>query len=798
MEPRLNRQGFETSAEGNLPEQPKYPSPAFKERVARMAAESEQRGVQIPKKLLLEMEDEALQSALTAMPGATTEQVGEIARENYLLRKERWHSEREARRQRRLGPAPEVVRPTTTVGQTELGQDFASLVETGAPMVGSLLGAPLGLQGSMLGAGGATLFVTPMVEAFKREAARGQNLTYHPLGVFGMLRKARNEMLLEYAGSKFFDYTIGGVASYFRGDPKLAAQIMKDFETVRLSPALQDLSNASLPESARKMLGGFPTFSGIFARRQQDMTEQVGKRLTEAANRAGLQPGDIPDSEILRRVYKRSGLDGLQRASEAILNNTFKVLDRGMKLFGERQEQAWTAFYSRVSRLEREAAEAGGRYAIDPVQYRGRLAEAAEGYKALVDEGAFPATEVLTEVDNALRAAFDRLKDTPNMTMSELRADIRKVTALITKMDDEAATTVLGRVKEGLQEDLKRLAQNDPESLTLYNRASEVSEEFLTFMQDEVAQRLKRVSRNVGRRERDVVDSGPAGLETAKGAGARDPIATMGLILDSNSPRTVRNFFRTMKEAAGERKARRIFGRVAAQRINTAVERITQPAAERSAADLFKPGRLLKELGLEGVTDPTRALSAKTLTNLELYRSAGIDRKQLIALSNVIDHLFSVKTATISEFVRRRALLGGFRTVVGGYTGGALASSTGEGEGSVLGAAAGALSFVLLGRSFAKWMTDPVRARRVIQIADQSLPDNTRARAFVSLLNDADIVGELGQGDGDGFAANARRQALEQMNTPRSRREALAILDDYLNAGPAARVSGRKAPPAQQ
>ena len=59
-------------------------------------------------------------------------------------------------------------------------------------------------------------------------------------------------------------------------------------------------------------------------------------------------------------------------------------------------------------------------------------------------------------------------------------------------------------------------------------------EEFLTFMQDEVAQRLKQreVATSAGR-ERDVVDSGPAGLETAKGAGARDPIATMGLIARS-------------------------------------------------------------------------------------------------------------------------------------------------------------------------------------------------------------------------------------------------------------------------
>ena len=155
------------------------------------------------------MEDEALQSALTAMPGATTEQVGEIARENYLLRKERWHSEREARRQRRLGPAPEVVRPTTTVGQTDVGQDFASLVEVGDRWSGRSSEHPR-LAGEHVGRGAATLAVTPMVEAFKREAARGQNLTYHPLSVFGMLRKARNEMLLEYAGSKFFDYTIGG------------------------------------------------------------------------------------------------------------------------------------------------------------------------------------------------------------------------------------------------------------------------------------------------------------------------------------------------------------------------------------------------------------------------------------------------------------------------------------------------------------------------------------------------------------------------------------------------------------
>ncbi len=796
MESRLTPQGPASNTQPPAPDQARYPSDDFKERVERMAAKSQQRGVQIPKSDLDDMREEAAESARLSMPGATTEQVIAVAKETYALRQQRWHSEREARRQERLAPAPRATRPRVTVGQTALGQDFASFADVAGPMAGSLLGSPGGLPGSMLGAGAGSLAVTPMVEAFKVEAARSQNLNYDPLSVYGMLRKARNEMMFEYAGSKIFDLTIGGAASYFRGNPKLAARIMKDFETVQLSPALQDISNASLPESARKMLGGFPTFSGIFARRQQQMTELVGKRLRDAASRAGLQPGDIPDSEILRRVYERSGLDGIQRASEALLNNTFKVLDRGMKIFGERQEEAWTAFYGRVSRLEREAAEAGGRYAVDPVQYRGRLAEAAEGYKALVDQGAFPATAVVTEVDKALRAAVDTLKDKPDLTMSELRSDIRKVTALITELDDEAATTVLGRVKEGMQEDLKRLAQNDPESLVLYNRASEVSEEFLTFLQDEVGQRMKRVNRNVGRREQDVVE-GPAGLETRKAAGAKDPIATMDMILQSNSPRTVRNFFRTLTEATGERKARRILGRVAAKKINGAVEKVTQEAPERAAADLFKPGRLLKELGLEGVNDPTRALSATTLTNLELFKAAGVNRKEMIALSNVIDHLFSVKTASISEFVRRRALLGGFQSLVGGYTGGMLVGS-GQNEGNVLGAASGAIAFILLGRTFAKWMTDPAKARRVIQIADQSLPDNVRARAFVSVLNDADIIGEIGEGDSDDFAENARRQAREQMNTKQGQKRTLRALDEYLNAGPAARVSGRKPQAASQ
>ena len=93
-----------------------------------------------------------------------------------------------------------------------------------------------------------------------------------------------------------------------------------------------------------------------------------------------------------------------------------------MKLFGERQEQAWTAFYSRVSRTAELGSRRGWRALRNRAPFSiaaGRSWQAAEGYKALVDEGAFPVTEVLTEVDNALRAAFDRLKDTPNMTMSE-------------------------------------------------------------------------------------------------------------------------------------------------------------------------------------------------------------------------------------------------------------------------------------------------------------------------------------------------------------------------------------------
>ena len=795
MEPRDALQ--EPSSDNLLtaPEQARSTPDAFNERVARMARESELRGVQIPKTDLDQMKQEAAEGALLSMPGATTEQVTAVARENYALRKQRWHSEREARRQQRLDP-PESVSPKVTIGSLPAGQDFASALEVAGPMIGSVVGAKAGLPGSMIGAGAGSLLTTPMVEAFKAEAARSQNLSYDPLGVYGMLRKARNETLFEYAGSKVFDYTIGGIARYFRGDRKVAEKIMRDFETVQMSPALQDLSNASLPEGARKMLGGFPTFSGIFARRQQEMTEQVGKRLRTVADRAGLQLGDIPDSEVLRRVYERSGLEGLEAASEALLNNAFKVLDRGMKVFGERQEQAWTGFYSHVSRLEREAAEAGGRYAIDPVQYRGRLVEAADGYKALVDEGAFPAGNAVTEVDNALREAFEKLKDTPNLTMTELRSDIRKISTLINELDDEAATTVLGRVKEGMQEDLKRLAQTDPEALSLYNQALEISEEFLTFMGDEVGQKLGRISRNIGRREQDVV-AGPGGLETRKAAGAKDPTATMDLILQSNSPRTVRNFFTTLRAAAGERKARRILGRVAAKKINAAVDKITQTAPERAGADLFKPGRLLKELGIEGVNDPRRALTPETLTNLELFKSAGINRKEMIALSNVIDHIFSVKTASLSEFVRRRALLGGFQTLVGGYTGGMLSSSR-DNDGRVFGAASGAVAFILLGRTFAKWMTDPRKARRVIQIADQSLPDNVRARAFVSVLNDADIIGEIGEGDSDDFSASVRRQAHEQMKSKESRRRALAALDEYLGAGPAARVSGRKPQPAQQ
>lgn len=591
--------------------------------------------------------------------------------------------------------------------QRESLRDFSATLPAGAAVAGATLGGP---PGAVVGAGLGAV------------AESGINaLTGKDVDVF---RNIRNKMAGEAIGLEVFDKTFGAVARMFRGNKEVADEISTAFIEVGMRPALQDVSTFPLTEGARNVLGSLPLLNRPFKARATRTAQEFQSTLDEYIESVS------PDTVLLKRMVDRGDVEGAARLQEQLAEGVFDGVAAGYESLRALRDQRFARLRAIESQLEARAEDAGVSMAVPSRNTRGRIAQVA----GLIDD-------IQVQVRNGVIDEPDQLGRTiqfiqklsgdqlgRNMTFSQLRRLKGRVSREIaTVTDDPTSVEFLTRVKEGVEEDLVQAASRHPDLQAAYDDAMQVSEEFLTILGGVATKRGQQINRGLGRRAIQEVTT-ETGETIQKGAGSRDVSTLVDTLASSANPNEIRQFFGVLERGVGQQEAQNMIRLSLGRKIQKAAEAAFRESAEKAGDPTYKPGVLLRQLGLD--TPNSKQFNATAA----LFEAAGMDTRRMMATSRVLDALFSVKNPRVSQYLQRRATIGGgmqslLRGVSGGMIGGATAASGGPGI-------IPAVAMYTLGRSYAKWVTSPARARLITTVADIRLPENRRALAMVSMLSD--------------------------------------------------------------
>lgn len=538
-----------------------------------------------------------------------------------------------------------------------------------------------------------------------------------------VLRNVRNKMALEIGGMTLFDMTAGSIARVFRGQKETADQITEAFREVGMRPSLQDVSTFPMTEGARNVLGSLPLLNRPFKQRAATVAREFQGALDSYIESVS------PDTILVRRLAERGSVEDAARLQEQLAEGVFDGLARGYESLRNLRDQRFARLQSIESQLEARAADAGISLAVPSRNTRARIAQATsriDNMTASIRSGAIEEPERLGQtVDFIRRLSGDEIAR--EMTFSELRRLKGRVGRQINAFsDDPTSVELLTRVKEGIEEDMVVAASRHPELQTAYDEAMEVSEEFLTIIQGIATQRGRQINRGLGRQSIQEVTTA-TGETIQKSAGARDVSTLVDTLAETGSPNEIRQFFGVLRRGVGDDEANRMIRLSLGKKIQRAAEAAFRESAEKAGDPSYKPGVLLRQLGLDSPN------SKKFNATVALFEAAGMNTRQVMATSRVLDALFSVKNPRVSQFQQRQVTLGGPRTLLKSVTGGLIGGATATHGGLGL---FPAIAFYTVGRSYGKWVTSPSRARIITTIADIRLPEHRRAQAFVSLVSD--------------------------------------------------------------
>lgn len=584
---------------------------------------------------------------------------------------------------------------------------FGAILPAGFAVAGTMLGGP---PGGVVGAGIGALGESAL------NAAAGKDVM--------PARNVRNKIAIEMLGVEAFNLTFGAAARMFRGNKQIADEIATAFAQVGMRPALQDLSTFPMTEGARNVLGSMPLLNRPFKARATTAAREFQTSLD------GYIESVSPDVILIRRLAERGDIEGAAQLQEQLSQGVFDGLASGFESLRRVRDQRFAALRSIESQLESRAADAGVSMAVPSVGTRGRIGQVVgliDDMQVRTASGALEEPEFLGQTVRFIQQITgDEIGR--EMTFSQLRQLKGRLGREINSVrKDPTSVELLTRVKEGVEEDMISAAAQHPALQSAYDEAMGISEEFLTLLQGMAAKRGQQINRGLGRQAIQEVAT-ETGEIVQKNAGARDVSTLVDAIAASASPNEVRQFFGVLERGMGRQEAQNMIRVSLGKKIQRAAEAAFKESAEKAGDPSYTPGVLLRHLGLDTPN------SKQFNSTAALFNAAGLDTRQMMATSTVLDALFSVKNPKVSQYLQRRATIGGgmqslLRGVSGGMIGGVTAVSGGPGL-------IPAITIYALGRSYGKWVTSPARARLITTAADIRLPEHRRANAVLSMLTD--------------------------------------------------------------
>lgn len=578
------------------------------------------------------------------------------------------------------------------------------------------------------------------------------------------LRNARNQATFEVAGIGAVDKTVGAIARVMRGDKAIAQELAGAMRRAGVQPALQDISTTQLVREGRTVLGSFPLLSKPFRRRQADVAQAFDSSLSRYIESVS------PDVSMIRKIANEQGPEAASAFQEALSEGALESIEKGFSAI-RRERDGLYAELSRVqAEVEKQAAKEGRSLAVPSTESQAALGKAATRVAndtAYTADGAIGEVGQYGDVVEFINDIADR-RLRGKMTFNELRSLKKRISRQINaSKDDPDAVEILVGLKDGVEKDLLSAASVDPRMLAAYRNATSYSEQYLTLLQQASVKRVNRFVRGSGRQSIQTVTT-EFGDQIRKNAGTSDVSSLVDELSKTKSPAEIRQFFDVLRKGVGEKEASNVIRRSLGKKVDDAVRAAFKESAEVAGDPSYKPGVLLRKLNLDDPNDP------RYNATIAMFKASGLDTGEVLNLSRTLDAIFSVKNPNISQFVQRRGILGGARSIITGVTGGMIGAGAASGPASA--GLVPAAAFLILGRSYGKWMTDPRRARLVMRAADLQAPEQARARAIVSLLTDRELWSSSDREESQ-TSEMVRSEALRQLSSANARRRFIENLD---------------------
>lgn len=640
-------------------------------------------------------------------------------------------------------------------GIEEAGEAIGSAAVFGGGILGTALG---GQPGAVAGSG-----LGGLVQSGTRAALGTRDVT-----VGSALRNMRNQSTYEMLGFEFVDKTLGSVARFFRGNKPVSDEIVESFAAVGMRPSLQEVSDNFWSESARTVLGSLPFANKPFKKRAQQATKEFGSKLDEFVEAAS------PDWAIAQRMMKTHGREATAEFVEQLNRGAFDNLSAGFKVLRDERDARFLVLKKTATQLEARAADSGVSLSSPTTSSRAAIGQIADrfsdGAVVRLDGTVVPMTAELEQTAEFVRDIGTNVVPR-NMTFTELTALKKRVSDQIeTVKDNPTAAQMLKLMKQGVEEDMVRAAGVHPQLKRAYDDAMSISEEFLTLLQDISTRRIQRVHSQYGRQELQEVVTG-TGEVVAKNAGTMDISQTVDILAKSASPNEIRQFYGALRRGVGEPEARRTMQLALGKKVREAVESTLKEVPERGADSSYAPKTFLRALGIESPDQKSFG------PMMAMFEASGIPAQQAVHLSKVLDALYSVKNARVSQLLARQTNLGGFKTILRSLSAGAIGGTAATSAGAV--GLPHAAALFLLSRSYGKWMTVPWRARAVSAMADARLPEHARTQAAISVFTDKELWSSEDPAESEKYEA-IRESVWYDLQTKKGQRAFLRSLDDQL------------------
>lgn len=575
--------------------------------------------------------------------------------------------------------APPTPRPSPPVTPSEALQP--GYVMAGA-MGGMEMGAPLGpagmLAGAALGAAGGSA-ASDLKDALMRIAGHSE---IPDRSVEDITRRAAKEGLTEGAFTGGVTAGVEGLkgAAKFIGRKALgitpqSVDLLNEAKRLGVDFGTVDVSQYPVIQGYGKIIGAFPFVGSPFKAAKEAQSRQL--------------------QGSFGRLMERFGP-----------TVTFAQAGRGLKTLGEKKFASFRKeaddLYTNFRTLAEESdaqiptekiKEAATRYIDDIIKNRPRTVGNEIIERPVADPGLNYA-EKLRELPDSLNVRqFDNVTGDLDDLMAKAKQDGFKVTHL---MD----------IKKGAEVDLRNL-KGDSAVRDALDKADDYYANTVKMFETPTGQQFGRVDKNIFK----------LGYEAP---GNLNPDEMMRVVFNTRSPQAMADL-RKIVGTKGMKMATGTYVR------NAWRDAITNPEGKR----MFDAAKFRRNLGLEDES------SSEFLALKEALKGTGMNVDDFKRLADVADRAFAHGMGDPSQFVARRAILGGAKSA-------AAAAVPGLGAAAVGGLDAGlsTLVGVLAARQGSKILSSPVTVRLLTTAMNPRLPTAQRNAAMVRIMRMADVKPE--------------------------------------------------------